>query len=37
MQLSYHQDYYKKKPRRYESYRRGSGRAAFLERVWGKI
>ena len=34
---SYHQDYYKKKPRRYEAYRRGSGRAAFLERVWGKI
>ena len=32
----YHQDYYKKNPRRYESYRRGSGRAAFLERIWGK-
>ena len=31
----YHQDYYKKNPRRYESYRRGSGRAAFLERIWG--
>ena len=30
----YHQDYYKKNPRRYESYRRGSGRAAFLERTW---
>ncbi len=33
----YHQDYYKKNPRRYESYRQGSGRAAFLDRVWGKI
>jgi len=32
---AYHQDYYKKNPRRYESYRRGSGRAAFLERTWG--
>ena len=32
----YHQDYYKKNPRRYESYRRGSGRAAFLDRIWGK-
>jgi peptide methionine sulfoxide reductase msrA/msrB len=32
----YHQDFYKKNPRRYESYRRGSGRDQFLERVWGK-
>jgi peptide methionine sulfoxide reductase msrA/msrB len=32
---AYHQDFYKKDPRRYESYRRGSGRASFLQRVWG--
>jgi peptide methionine sulfoxide reductase msrA/msrB len=31
----YHQDFYKKNHARYESYRRGSGREAFLERVWG--
>ncbi|MHC4470880.1 MAG: peptide-methionine (S)-S-oxide reductase MsrA [Planctomycetota bacterium] len=31
----YHQDFYKKSPRRYRSYRSGSGREAFLERVWG--
>lgn len=33
---SYHQDYYKKNPKHYQRYRRGSGRAAFLEKVWGK-
>ncbi len=32
----YHQDYYKKNPDRYTSYRRGSGRAPFLERVWSE-
>jgi len=31
----YHQDFYKKDPKRYKSYRRGSGREDFLERVWG--
>jgi peptide methionine sulfoxide reductase msrA/msrB len=31
----YHQDYYKKDPRHYKAYRRGSGREGFLERVWG--
>jgi peptide methionine sulfoxide reductase msrA/msrB len=29
-----HQDYYKKKPLRYKSYRHGSGRDQFLNRVW---
>ncbi len=32
----YHQDFYKKSPIKYKSYRRGSGRNQFLERVWGK-
>jgi peptide methionine sulfoxide reductase msrA/msrB len=32
----YHQDYYKKNPLHYASYRHGSGRDQFLERVWGK-
>jgi len=32
----YHQDYYKKDPRHYKAYRRGSGREGFLERVWGR-
>ncbi len=32
----YHQDYYKKSPRQYKAYRRGSGRDKFLERIWGK-
>lgn len=31
---AYHQDFYKKNPTRYRSYRRASGREAFLERVW---
>ena len=32
----YHQDYYLKNPLRYKFYRLGSGRDAFLERVWGE-
>lgn len=31
----YHQDFYKKDPNRYYSYRRGSGRDAFIEKHWG--
>lgn len=31
----YHQDYYKKSAERYESYKRGSGRDIFLEKIWG--
>jgi len=31
----YHQDYYLKKSGQYEAYKRGSGRAGFLERTWG--
>jgi len=31
----YHQDYYKKQPMRYERYRAGSGRAAYIDAVWG--
>ncbi len=31
-----HQDYYRKNPDHYRRYRVGSGRAGFLERVWGK-
>lgn len=31
----YHQDYSKKNPARYRSYRMNSGRDQFLERVWG--
>ncbi|NQV11738.1 peptide-methionine (R)-S-oxide reductase MsrB [Candidatus Uhrbacteria bacterium] len=31
----YHQDYYKKNPVRYNHYRKGSGRDAFIESVWG--
>lgn len=30
----YHQDYYKNNPIRYKSYRNGSGRDQFLEKVW---
>ncbi|HEX3020027.1 MAG TPA: peptide-methionine (S)-S-oxide reductase MsrA [Chitinispirillaceae bacterium] len=30
----YHQDYYKKNPFHYEMYKHGSGRSAFIERVW---
>ncbi|MCB0277663.1 MAG: peptide-methionine (R)-S-oxide reductase MsrB, partial [Calditrichaeota bacterium] len=31
----YHQDYYKKNPAHYNSYRNGSGRDAFIKKVWG--
>jgi peptide methionine sulfoxide reductase msrA/msrB len=33
----YHQDYYKKNPLRYEYYRKGSGRDAYIESVWGRV
>lgn len=32
----YHQDYYKKNAAHYNSYKEGSGRSAFIEKVWGK-
>jgi peptide methionine sulfoxide reductase msrA/msrB len=32
---TYHQDYYKKNPAHYQLYRRGSGREAFIEQLWG--
>ena len=32
----YHQDYYKKNPKRYKFYRFGSGRDRYLEKIWGK-
>lgn len=32
----YHQDYWKKNPKRYQSYRYNSGRDQYLARVWGK-
>lgn len=31
----YHQDYYKKNPQKYSSYRYGSGRQTFIDQVWG--
>jgi peptide methionine sulfoxide reductase msrA/msrB len=31
----YHQDYYKKNPKHYQQYRKGSGRDDFIKRVWG--
>ncbi len=31
---AYHQDYYRKNPGHYKAYRKASGRAGFLERVW---
>ena len=31
----YHQDFYKKDPQRYYSYRKGSGRDDFIEETWG--
>lgn len=31
----YHQDFYKKKPLRYNRYRRGSGRDEFISKNWG--
>jgi methionine-S-sulfoxide reductase len=30
----YHQDYYRKKPERYNAYKVGSGRAGFIARTW---
>ncbi len=33
----YHQEYYKKNPERYEAFKKGSGREAFLKKAWGKI
>lgn len=33
---TYHQDYYKKNPKRYKYYRNGSGRDDFLNKHWGK-
>lgn len=30
----YHQDFYRKRPEHYQSYRAGSGRDAYIERVW---
>lgn len=32
----YHQDYYKKNPEHYRSYRKGSGREDYLIKVWGE-
>ncbi|MGE0268774.1 MAG: peptide-methionine (S)-S-oxide reductase MsrA [Candidatus Omnitrophota bacterium] len=32
----YHQDYYKKNPGHYQSYRYFSGRGPFVEKTWGK-
>jgi len=32
----YHQDYAKKNPKHYNAYKVGSGRASFLEELWGK-
>jgi peptide methionine sulfoxide reductase msrA/msrB len=31
----YHQDYHKKNPEHYNSYRTGSGRQAFIDKTWG--
>jgi methionine-S-sulfoxide reductase len=31
----YHQEFYKKNPLRYNSYKAGSGRSGFLEKTWG--
>jgi peptide-methionine (S)-S-oxide reductase len=31
----YHQDFYKKNPVRYHSYREGCGRDARLKQIWG--
>jgi peptide-methionine (S)-S-oxide reductase len=33
----YHQDYYKKNPIRYNSYRNGCGRDARLKQLWGEL
>ena len=32
----YHQNYYKTNPTHYKAYRRGSGRAEYLDRTWGE-
>lgn len=32
----YHQDFYKKSPGRYKSYRRGSGRDQYIRKKWGE-
>jgi peptide methionine sulfoxide reductase msrA/msrB len=32
----YHQDYYKNNPAHYNRYKKGSGRAGYIEKVWGK-
>jgi methionine-S-sulfoxide reductase len=32
----YHQDYYKRDPLRYETYRRFSGRETYLKKMWGE-
>jgi len=32
----YHQDYYKKQPEHYKKYHYLSGRASFIEKIWGK-
>jgi methionine-S-sulfoxide reductase len=32
----YHQDYHKKNPLRYNMYKAGSGRAGYIEKMWGK-
>ena len=32
----YHQDYYKKNPKRYKYYRKGCGRDAHLKKLWGQ-
>jgi peptide methionine sulfoxide reductase msrA/msrB len=32
----YHQDYYKKDPLRYRSYKSGSGRQGYIEKTWGE-
>ena len=37
MAEEYHQDYYKKSPRRYKMYRSGSGRDQFIESIWEKM
>ena len=37
MAEEYHQDYYKKNPRRYKMYRSGSGRDQFIESTWEKM
>ena len=34
---AYHQDFYKKNPVRYHSYRAGCGRDQRLEQLWGKV